>query len=95
MNTKDEQHVTNILETLIADEAAKNMQKSMDYDLLCEIMVPFGYTVVKIEYGSKRKWFEVMEWLANNHIGEYQEHNGKWLFKHEQDAIMFKLRWYD
>ena len=29
MNTKDEQHVTNILETLIADEAAKNMQKSM------------------------------------------------------------------
>ena len=93
MNTKDEQHVTNILETLIADEAAKNMQKSMDYDLLCEIMVPFGYTVVKIEYGSKKPWVEVMEWLANNHIGEYQEHNGKWLFKHEQDAIMFKLRW--
>ena len=93
MNTKDEQHVTNILETLIADEAAKNMQKSMDYDLLCEIMVPFGYTVVKIEYGSNKPWVKVMEWLATNHIGEYQEHNGKWLFKNEQDAIMFKLRW--
>lgn len=93
MNTQDERHVTNMLEKLIVEEKAKDMQKSMDYDLLCEILVPFGYTVVEIEYGSKRKWFEVMEWIAVNSISDYQEHKGKWLFKHEQDAIMFKLRW--
>ena len=93
MNVKDERRVTDILENLIAKEQAKELQKSIDYDMLCEILVPFGYSVVEIEYGSKKKWYEVMEWLANNHIGEYQEHNGKWLFKNEQDAIMFKLRW--
>lgn len=93
MNIQEERRVTNMLEQLIAEEQAKELQKSIDYDMLCEIMVPFGYTVVEIEYGSKRKWFEVMEWLATNHIGDYQEHNGKWLFKNEKDAIMFKLRW--
>lgn len=93
MNVKDERRVTDILENLIAKEQAKELQKSIDYDMLCEILVPFGYSVVEIEYGSKKKWYEVMEWLANNHIGEYQEHNGKWLFKNEEDAIMFKLKW--
>lgn len=93
MNIQDEQRVTNILEDLIVKEQAKEMQKSTDYDVLCEIMVPFGYSVVEIEYGSKRKWYEVMEWIAVNRIADYQEHNGKWLFKNEQDAIMFKLRW--
>ena len=93
MNIQEERRVTGILEQLIAEEQAKQLQKSIDYDMLCEIMVPFGYTVVEIEYGSKQLWFEVMEWIAVNGISEYQEHNGKWLFKHEQDAIMFKLKW--
>ena len=93
MNIKDERRVTDILENLIVEEQAKQLQKSIDYDLLCEIMVPFGYSVVEIEYGSKQLWFEVMEWIAVNGISDYQEHNGKWLFKHEKDAIMFKLRW--
>lgn len=93
MNIQDERRVTDILENLIAEDLAKEMQQGMDYDLLCEIMIPFGYTAVKIEYSNKKPWVEVMEWIANNHIGEYQEHKGRWLFKNEQDAIMFKLRW--
>lgn len=93
MNIADERHVTNMLEQLIAQEKSKELQKSMDYDLLCEIMVPFGYTVVEIEYGSKKKWFEVMEWVSKNCTSEYKEHNGKWLFKNEEDAVMFKLKW--
>ena len=93
MNIQDERRVTDILENLMVEEAAKEMQKSMDYDLLCEIMIPFGYTAVQIEYSNKKPWVDVMSWVAGNRIGDYQEHRGKWLFKFEKDAIMFKLRW--
>jgi len=87
------QRVTDILENLIAEEAAKEMQASMDYDVLCEVMIPFGYTAVQIEYGNNKRWIDVMAWVDSNRVGDYQEHKGKWLFKNEQDAIMFKLRW--
>lgn len=93
MNTQVEQRVTDILENLIAEDAAKEMQKSMDYDLLCEIMIPFGYTAIQIEYSNQKPWIDVMAWVDNNRIDDYQEHKGRWLFKNEKDAIMFKLRW--
>lgn len=81
------------LEKAMVEELGKQFQKSVDYDVLCEVMVPFGYTLIEITYGSSRKWFEVMEWTANVCTGEYKEHNGKWLFENEKDAIMFKLKW--
>lgn len=93
MNIQDERRVTDILENLIAEEAAKNLQKSIDYDVLCELMIPFGYTAVQIEYSNEKRWIDVMAWVDSNRIDDYREHKGRWLFKSEQDAIMFKLRW--
>lgn len=81
------------LEQEIINDLAKSMAKSIDFDMLCDVLIPVGYTQIEITYGSSRKWFEVMEWTANICTGEYKEHNGKWLFEKEKDAIMFKLKW--
>lgn len=72
---------------------AEEMRKTMDFEVLSELFVLEGYTRIELDYGSKRTWFEVVEWVANNFTGKHREHNGVWLIEKEEDAIMFKLKW--
>lgn len=81
------------LEDIILDEMANEMQKSLDYTILCDVMSRFGYTVIEIGYFEGQEWSEVKEWADQNCLDEHQEHMGKWLFKSEKDAIMFALKW--
>lgn len=81
------------LQDIIVDELAVNFQKTVDYDILCDVMIGFGHTVVEIDYHNDQKWSDVMAWATKNCTGGYQEHLGKWLFELEKDAIMFKLKW--
>lgn len=94
MNVQVEQRVTDILENLIADKQAKELQKSIDFGIICDILVTMrGYVRVDIEHGYERAWTDVKQWCDENCSGEHSEHNGIWLFENEQDAIMFKLKW--
>ena len=82
--------------TLIEDleeSLAKEMQKTMDYGILCDVMVRFGWTVVKTEYKGGQPWVDVVDWASKNLTGKYQEHNGVWLIEEPEDAVMFKLKW--
>ena len=81
------------LEDYMRDKLSKEMSASIDFDILCDTLVPFGWTVVEVEYGPDKKWIDVMAWFESNCVGDYKEHNGKWLFKNEKDAIIFKLKW--
>jgi hypothetical protein len=82
------------LEKEITESLAKEMQKSIDFEIIADIMVTMrGYTRIDIEYGSHQKWFEVKEWVAQNCVGDHSEHTGIWLFERPQDATMFKLKW--
>ena len=82
----------NIEEELLHD-AGEAMAKSIDFDILCDMLIPLGYTMVKVEYSPERKWIDVMSWVDENCSGRFQEHNGKWLFARPKDATMFTLRW--
>lgn len=82
----------NIEEEFI-NNAAENLSKSIDFDIICDVLAPMGYAVVKIEYGPDKKWVDVFEWADSNCVGKFQEHNGKWLFSQAKDAIMFALKW--
>lgn len=82
------------LKNTITDEAGKQMQKSMDFEILADVMVTMqGYVRVEIDYGFHRMWFEVKEWAAENCTGKHTEHRGIWLFERSIDAVAFKLRW--
>lgn len=93
MDIDDQQRVTDILKNLMADEAAIELQKDVDFDVVCMIFQECGYILVETEYGPERRWHDVITWVDSNHTGNFQEHRGKWLFESEEDAIMFKLRW--
>ena len=82
----------NIEEEFI-NNAAENLSKSIDFDIICDVFAPMGYAVVKIEYGPDKKWVDVFAWADSNCVSEFQEHNGKWLFAQAKDATMFMLRW--
>jgi len=82
------------IEGEITKSLADESRKSMDFDLMCDIMVRMrGFVVVEIEYGPDKPWIDVMTWADENCTGDYKEHNGKWLFERAEDATMFKLRW--
>jgi len=80
-------------ENYMGEQMAKEFQECIDFDVLCDTLVPFGWTVVYVVYGPDRKWIDVLAWFESNCVGDYKEHNGKWLIKNSKDAILFKLKW--
>ena len=87
--------ITNLdIEGEITKSLADEFRKTMDFDLMCDIMVKMrGYVTVEIEYSPDKPWTDVMSWFDANCTGDYQEHNGTWLIERPEDATMFKLRW--
>ena len=86
------------IEERIHNSLAEEIQKTVDYDVLCDVMVRFGWTVVEVKYFSGdgdtlHRWVDVMKWVDANCTGQHKEHLGKWLFEIEKDATMFSLRW--
>lgn len=86
------------LQDAIVDELAEEMQKTMDFNILCDVLARFGWTVIEIDYyrgddDASQTWVKVMEWADQNCTGNYKEHLGKWLFEHAKDATMFALKW--
>ena len=49
------------LESIIAESMAKEFQKTIDFDMLCNTLVPFGWTVVEVEYGPGKEWIDVID----------------------------------
>lgn len=82
------------IEKELTDSLADEIRKTIDFNLMCDIMVKLrGFVVVEIDYSPDKKWIDVMEWVDAIVTGEYKEHNGTWLFEKAEDATMFRLRW--
>ena len=77
----------------LTDSLANEIRKTIDFNLMCDIMVKMHGFVVEIDYAPDKKWIDIMEWVDTIATGEYKEHNGTWLFEKAEDATMFSLRW--
>jgi len=83
----------NQLEDELTQSLAEDMQKTMDYEILCDVLITFGWTRVETEYEGGQPWVDVVDWASKNLTGKYKEHNGVWLIEEPEDAVMFKLKW--
>ena len=83
------------LQDVIVDEWAEKLQKTMDFDILCDVLSSFGWTVIEIDYNpvEGQGWSDVVNWSDNNFLGGWKEHAGKWLIENAKDATMFALKW--
>ena len=82
------------LEQEFAEWAATEMSRSMDFEILADVMVEMGWHRIELDrYTDNYHAIDVREWVATNCSGEHRNNGATWLFKKSQDAIMFKLRW--
>ena len=83
------------LQAQVLDDLAEDMQQGMDFEILCDTLVRFEWTVIRMEYdpNSGQAWNTVINWADDNFEGEFQEYNGTWLIENAKDATMFALKW--
>ena len=77
----------------LADSLAEEINKTISFEIISEILISSGWTRFDIDYGENKKWCDVLFWVDEIATDEYKEHAGVWLFKDVKDALMFKLRW--
>ncbi len=83
------------LQQQVLDDLAKDMSNSMDFEILCDVLVRFEWTVLYMDYdpGNGQGWNTVINWADENFEGNYQEHKGTWLIENAKDATMLALKW--
>lgn len=72
------------------DEVLYKLQKEIEWDIECQILIESGWTKVKI---SQDGMYIVEKWVEENIQGKYKFHRTTWFFESEKDATMFILRW--
>ena len=83
------------LQDHVMDRMAQDMQQSIDFEILADVMCRFGWTMIKLEYdpASGQGWKTVMDWVDQVFEGDYQEHRGTWIIERSSDATAFALKW--
>lgn len=76
------------------DYLATEMSRSMDFEILADVMTRFGWHLVELDrYRNNMHAVDVRAWVLENCQGEHRSHGASWLFKESADAVLFKLRW--
>lgn len=78
----------------IIQELASEMQSQIDFEILSNILVEYGWTKVEL----KNKFLpvsgiELHEWRVKNIKGRWIGNEGVWLFEDAKDANWFILKW--
>ena len=79
-----------ILEAM-EQEAAMNLRKSIDFEVIAGMLAAQGWIVVDIPHNFHND--EVCQWVNQTVQGQHQHHNKRWVFERESDAVLFKLKW--
>lgn len=82
----------NISET-VANEAAKNLAKEIDFEVLTSVLIESGWVRVVLKPMSWEQGYEIDEWVANNVKDQFQTMGLVWVFKNPKEATWFTLRW--
>jgi len=75
----------------ILDRITKEMAKSIDFDIVSDILVKGGW--VKLKLCNHTDIQKACEWISENVSNDCKNYYGTWVFKNAEDAIAFKLRW--
>ena len=59
----------------------REMQESMDFDIVCDTLISLGWTRLDVEYDRVQPWRAVKDWAGLNFEGDHREHAGVWLIE--------------
>jgi predicted YcjX-like family ATPase len=77
----------------VLNDLAQDMQASMDFDVLANVLTSVGWTRLEIRYHSNQTWLEMYNWADDVFVDEFLEHKGHWLIENPADATAFALKW--
>jgi hypothetical protein len=91
MNTVEEE-----LANQLAEEIAKEIDFEIMFEVKCASCVKQGWYKIELDtLGSSRQIIDMKKWAEAEGIVErgLLQHNKIWVFKDQNDAIMFRLSW--
>lgn len=82
------------LEKEITESLAKEMQQSMDFEIVADVLCRMGWHRIQLDrYTDNHHAIDVREWVRANCSGDQHNNGATWLFKEQADAVLFKLKW--
>jgi hypothetical protein len=84
---------SNNLEDEMARLMAEEIQKEIDGEIMCRLLIEEGWHKVKLWPMTGETSDDIDAWIVANTKGRYWTQGIVWMFKEEKDANWFKLRW--
>lgn len=83
-----------MLEQEMADVLSKEIQHEIDHEIMFVMLQEAGWYLIALErLLSMKHAVDIDEWLKNNCTSESFRWGRKFLFKKQQDAVLFSLKW--
>lgn len=83
-----------MLEDEIAEIAATEIQQEIDQQIMFDMLQGAGWHLIALErLLSMKHAVDIDEWLKTNCTSEAFRWGRKCLFKKQEDAVMFALKW--
>lgn len=82
------------LEEEMVEHLSKEMQQSIDQEIMFAMLQDAGWHQIALErLLSMKHAVDIDDWLKNNCTSEAFRWGRKCLFKKQQDAVLFALKW--
>lgn len=82
------------LEDQIAEDLAKQMSESIDFEFIAGLLCEQGWTKFSISrFIDNHHAIDIGYWLLDNCRGKYKRNGRTFLFAESKDATMFILKW--
>lgn len=83
-----------MLEEEIINNLSKEIQQDLDQEIIFTMLQDAGWHLIALErLLSMKHAVDIDEWLRNNCTSEAYRWGRKCLFKKQQDAVLFTLKW--
>lgn len=77
----------------IYEQKAKELANEIDANVLRGMLVELGWHEVILNPMTWEEGYFIDEWVSNNIKDSFWTYGLVWMFKHDRDAMWFKLRW--
>lgn len=81
------------LEQQILDNAGKELQYEIDFQILSNMLCEIGWTRVVLQPMTWEQGAEIDGWVETNVKGHHETMGLVWVFEEVKDANWFSLRW--
>lgn len=76
------------------DILADEIQREVDADVMIAMLEECGWYSVKLpRFKSGHHAVDIQDWIDENNIRDIYGYGSRFMFKHQQDATLFALKW--